>query len=117
MATWPGTLPTFAEFLHDSYRETAPDNVIRTQMSIGPDKIRKRGTAAPTICQGIMYMTTAQVATFRTFYDSTINYGADEFDTIHPRTGAAVSVAFIGQPMTAPRGTEWNVSMAFEILP
>lgn len=119
MATWgsTSTLPAFDEFLVDSYQEAAPDNVIRTDMDIGPAKVRQRGTAAPVICSGSMHMTSTEVANFRTFYDNTVNYGADEFDTIHPRTTAAVSVSFIGQPNIQRNGADWMVSFSFEILP
>lgn len=118
MATWPSSvLPAFDEFLVESYVENAPDNVIRTDMEIGPPKVRLRGTAAPVVCSGSMHMTSTQVVNFRTFFDDTVNYGADEFDTIHPRTTAAVSVSFIGNPSYQRSGHDWIVSFNFEILP
>jgi hypothetical protein len=117
MATWPGGLPDFENFLTDSYRETAPDNVIRTQMDYGPDKVRQRGTAAPTIFTGDMILTEAEVATFRTFFDSTINYGADAFDAVHPRTAAAISARFLVPPDYGMVGIKWRVTMQIEILP
>lgn len=117
MATWPGTLPTFQHFLVDGFLETAPYNVIRTEMEIGPAKIRRRGTAAPEVFSGAMHLTTAQVATFRTFYDSTVNYGADAFDTVHPRTGSSVSARFIGPPQVVQVGGDWRLAFEFEVLP
>ena len=117
MATWPATLPAFNEILVDSYQEIAPDNIIRTQMDIGPDKIRLRGTAAPEFFSGNFYMTSTQVGILRTFFDDTVNYGVDAFDTIHPRTTAAVSARFTAQPQIARMGAEWSVMIACEILP
>lgn len=117
MATWPGTLPGFDEILADGYRETAPQNVIRTEMETGPAKVRRRGTAAPEMVSGTMLLTTAQVATLRTFFDSTISYGATEFDGTHPRTGASVSMRFMAPPQAAASGIHWLVTLNLEILP
>jgi hypothetical protein len=86
MATWPVSLPT--NFLKNSLKEGPPDNIIWQEMDYGPPKTRKRGSAAIETFSGSMYMTTAQVATFYTFFNTTLNSGADEFDGFdHPRTG------------------------------
>jgi len=117
MATWPVTLPQFNEILVDTYTEIAPQNVIRTQMDIGPDKLRRRGTAAPELFTGSFHMTSTQVGILRTFFDDTVNYGADAFDSIHPRTTAAISARFTAQPQIARSGADWIVSVGMEILP
>jgi len=117
MATWPVTLPSFDEILIDTYQEVAPDNIIRTQMELGPDKIRKRGTAAPTPFTGSLYMTSTQVGILRTFYDGTISYGADSFDAVHPRTSSAITARFTAQPQIARMGADWVVAIGCEILP
>ena len=117
MATWPATLPTFQEVLEDSYNEALADNTIRSEMDIGPAKVRRRGTAAPQLISGSMFCTSTQVGILDTFYSGTVNYGADAFDTIHPRTTVAVSVRFTGQPQIARMGDGWQVSISFEVLP
>lgn len=117
MATWPATLPTFSEILSDSYSEIFPNNVIRTEMELGPAKLRKRGTAAPQVVAGNFFMTSTQVGILRTFYEDTISYGATEFDTIHPRTSAVISAQFMGQPQIARMGDGWSVNVVIEVLP
>ena len=117
MATWPATLPTFQEFLEGSYREFLANNVIRTEMDIGPAKIRRRGTAAPDIISGTMHMTSTQVGIFQTFYEDTIYYGSTTIDTIHPRTTAAITVNLLEQPQISRHGADWQVTLTCEILP
>ena len=119
MATWgsTATLPAFTEFLIETYQETAPNNVIRTQMEIGPDKVRRRGTSAPTPFSGTMLMTSSQVSNLLTFFDTTLNYGAESFDAVHPRTTVAATVRFTAPPQISPMGADWQVAMSFEILP
>ena len=87
MATWVNTLPT--DFLKDSLREDFADNLVTSPMDYGPPKVRARGSAAVETFSGNMYFTTAQVATLYTFYHTTLNHGADSFDSFtHPRTGS-----------------------------
>jgi hypothetical protein len=117
MATWPGTLPTFQDILAESYQASMPDNVIITDMEVGPPKARRRGTAAIEPFSGTLRMTSAQLATFKTFYESTIFYGALKFDATHPETSAAVSMIFMGQPQKAPAGPDWLLSFSVGILP
>lgn len=117
MATWPATLPSLNNFLSDGYSETPPDNVIRTDMDLGPAKLRQRGSAAPDIIEGKLRMTGAELAAFRTFYETTLFYGSIAFDATHPRTGASVSMRFVGVPQIAASGVTWIVSMTLEVLP
>ena len=47
MADWEDTFGSnFPRPLKDSYREVGPNNVIRSEVDVGPPKIRKRQTAA-----------------------------------------------------------------------
>jgi len=116
MAAWPGTLPT--NLLLNGYEETLPDNLIRTQMSIGPPKSRKRSTAAVTSIIGRTLLTTAQAATLTTFFQTTTDYGADSWTWTHPRTGAAVTLRFVSPPvLSAVSGGHYYVDLALEILP
>ena len=117
MATWPGTLPTFQDILAESYKASMPANVIVSEMEIGPPKLRRRATAAVEPFSGTMRMTSAQLATFKTFYETTIAYGSLEFDATHPETEAAVEMIFTGQPQKAPVGPDWLVSFSVGVLP
>lgn len=83
-ATWPVTLPQ--RIPEEGYSEQSPDNVLRTQMSYGPMKTRRRGTAAPTPITVELDLTPEQWDTFLSFWVETIFYGAVPFEWVHPRT-------------------------------
>lgn len=115
MATWPTSLPD--NFLASAYSESPPDNTIRTKMDVGPPKMRRRGTAAARPIRGTLLMTDAQLATFDTFYDSTLDSGADRFDWTHPRSGSSVEFRFVSPPSYSARGRRWVVTVDMEIMP
>ena len=117
MPTWPGTLPT--NFVENSYRESPPDNRVVQPMEVGPPQIRRSSTAGIRPVQGRMSMTTAQVATFDTFYNDTLYSGSLSFDGLNNgRTGAAVDHIFTDVPRYTPNGPDhWLVDMKLGQLP
>jgi len=116
MPTWPASLPD--DFLQSGFSETLPDNVLRSKMDIGPPKTRRRSTAAPRPIAGQQLMTTAQVATFDTFFVTTLSDGAIGFDWTHPRTGAAITLRFVSPPAyVATGGDFWSITLPLEVLP
>lgn len=86
--TWPSTLPQAP--LLSGFRETPPDNLLRTEMDVGPAKTRRRTTSSPRPVEWPCLMSLAQVNTFEAFYKNTIRGGALRFNITHPRTGASV---------------------------
>lgn len=117
MPSWPGTLPTAPE--GPDYQEQPPLVTIRTQMDAGPPKMRRKFTAGIRPFTFTWIMTKAQVATFDTFYNTTLAGGSLSFDSLnHPRTGAAATFRFAGQPSYAYLGPDaWRVTTPLEILP
>lgn len=116
MAAWPSSLPQLS--LLEGAAESPTDPVIRTDMDVGPAKRRARYTWAPRRFTVPLVLTTAQVATFETFYESTLGYGVDAFDWTHPRTLASVSFAFVRRPDFAPIGAGyWRTSLDLELQP
>jgi hypothetical protein len=105
----------------DGYEEQLADTSLRTQMDAGPAKVRRRFTAGVTTFQVSLPMTTAQVATFETFFSTTIAGGALAFDWVHPRTRAAVSMRIVTPPPPKIRpeagAKTWTVGFSVEILP
>lgn len=99
MATWPLSLPQ--DILINGYEEQVPNTLIRSSMSHGPAKVRRRTTAGVRMFGAQMLLTKAQVATLDGFIVSTTNGGADAFDWEHPRTGASVSFRFVPLDDTA----------------
>jgi len=115
MSTWPVTLPQ--TFDQSSYSEDFPEMVIRTKMDTGPDKIRKRFTAAPYNLSGSMKLTSAQTSTLDAFYYTTINAGADSFLFTHPRTLATIICRFLSPPKYRALQYKFEVSIALEVMP
>ncbi len=117
MATWPVTIPALSEFLEGTYYEETPNNVIRTQMDVGPAKTRQRSTCAPRNLGGILYMTAAQVATHDTFFVTTTNHGADSWDATAPRIGGSENFRYLKPPTYKAIGGGYHVALQLEMLP
>lgn len=117
MATaWASGLPNY--LLIDGAAEVFGGNRIRSPMDVGPPKLRRRSTSAPTSFAGSMFLTTAQAATFETFYKTTLAHGTLPFTWYHPRTRASVDMTFVGDPELIPQGGgEWLLNLTVEILP
>lgn len=120
MATWPVTLPD--NFLVDSYQEAFSDNVLRTSMSVGPAKMRRRSTAGTRPISGNQYMTPDHLGIFDIFFTTTLEDGALRFDWTHPRTGVSVEFRFLNAPQFERVKTQsgvvgWIVAINLEIMP
>ena len=117
MPSWPTSLPQ--QLSQRGYRESLADNVIRTSVDVGPEKRRKRFTAAVRPLSGSMTMTSAQLDTMMTFYNDSIASGALAFDFKAPRDQAnTVSVVFRQPPSWTNRGGDsYAVTLEMEIQP
>lgn len=116
MASWPATLPQLP--LAADHAEAPPDIVLRTQMEVGPAKLRRRTTAGASPLTAGFILNETQVATLRTFYESTLSGGALPFDWLHPRTGAAISCRFLEPPgQSAPSAGFYHVICRLEVMP
>jgi len=120
MATWPSTLPQQFEAGAGVSRQ---QGFVRSPVSAGPFKQRKRYTAVSRFYTGTMLMTETQRATLETFYTTTVNEGADEFDFEDPVDFSTVSARFASAPEDrgivggASGVALWRVSFTLEILP
>jgi len=116
VASWPGTLPQAPDF--STFQETSPNVALRTQMDVGPPKLRRRSTAGIRPFTMSFLMTQTQVATLETFYQTTLTGGTAAFDWTHPRTGSAASFRFVTPPQYHAIGPiTYRVSCQMEILP
>jgi len=124
MAVWPSTIPQ--AFIHDSFSESTQSAVVRTDMSAGPPKVRRRFTAVSDFWSGYMVMDSTELADFKTFYTTTTSYGSlsfdfpDQFNLTGPTVTARFKIDSGGQPYSiSPDAdtTDWQVSFTLEILP
>ena len=109
MATWPSTLVIKRE----GYKETPPDRVIRSNMAVGPDKIRKRSSSNVRKINLTLSLTDALLTTFDAFY---LANDALAFTFPDPRTASNVQARFVSVPAYNYEETIWNVALQLEIL-
>lgn len=74
---WPSSLPS--RFTQGSYSESDTENVLRSEMDVGPAKTRKRATTAPVRVTGSVILTKAQLKTWRFYYQNILQYGTVPF--------------------------------------
>lgn len=116
MATipWPTSLPSGV--LEGTDKQTGEDNLLRSQMDIGPAKTRRRTTAGTGSLEGTLFLTQAQFDTFMQFWRSTLRsgalaftfYGANNFRFKTPPSWTTVRTAL---------GPHYRVSLVLEVLP
>jgi len=115
-AIWPLTLPQV--LLVDGFQSALPENIIRTAMSVGPVKTRRRDVAATWPVQGNINLQKEQLATLTTFFRSTLADGALPFDWVDPITDSAVTFLFKTAPKYSALGKGWfRVSLDLEVQP
>ena len=91
MANWPGTLPQ--TLLYDLVEKRQPGKV-RSSMDTGPAKQRARFTASVKEYTGALILNQSQLATFNTFYETTIGMGTDSFTWVDPFTDVGINLRF-----------------------
>lgn len=114
MAVWPAGLPQNLQ--QSGFTNTLPDNVIRSQMEVGPDKARRRDVSAPEPVAGTIIVDETQYDLLVAFFNTTIAGGALPFDWVHPITGVAAEMRITGPPqITARSGDYYDVKLSLEI--
>lgn len=114
--SWPGNVPD--KPLIDGFSERPGTTTVRTQMDVGPDKLRRRTTAAVSTLTMRMLMTKTEVGNLETFYDGTTAQGSLRFDFVHPRTGSTVEARFVERPRWQIRtDDDYEVQIKLEVLP
>lgn len=116
MPTWPATLPDAP--LCDSYRESMPSTLLRTEMDQGPAKVRRRSTAAVRRLTLSFIFDTVQINTLESFIDADLSGGALSFSFTHPRSGSAIRCRFRQMPEYASlNGVYFKTQIELEVLP
>jgi hypothetical protein len=115
MAAFPSTLPRPQASSYSGQQDAA---FIRTEMEAGSQRQRQRFTAANHTVQMAWQFTAAQMADFKTFYDTTVNRGTDWFTmTVDVGGGDATRDCRFTAPYeyTYMDGGWWQVSAPVEI--
>lgn len=77
MVDWPEGIPFFK--LRSGYGAEPGENTLRTPMDVGPAKVRRRTTSAPSVITGSAYMTREEAQRFEQFWRDTLKDGALSF--------------------------------------
>lgn len=115
MTTWPTSLPQ--DPLQRGFSQQQVDNSVRSQMGYGPDKLRRRTSAATKNVPMVIKVDQTQYAALETFYNTTIAVTGvvDWKDHI---TGAAAQYRFLKPPTYTPAEPGyWYASLEMEMLP
>lgn len=100
MTAWPNLPKPRADGFSE---ELGKGFVVFQSDKTGADKRRAVTTKAPRTMSFTMSCTATEVATLRTFYETTTHYGVDRFTFTHPVTGATVTAQFVGEPKIQAR--------------
>ena len=120
MTAWPAALPD-RQFLGLQY--IPQPTTIRTEMDVGPAKVRRRATAAPIQVPVPFRYTGAQFKALIDFYAVTLLGGTQTFDWRDPANGNIVTFRFLDRPrgtLQTPGDTDdrqWAGDLLLEILP
>jgi len=117
MVAWPASLPQ--KLMRAGFSEAPANTLLRTEMDAGPGKVRRRNTAGIRPVQGKITVTKAQLTTFKTFYNDTIQGGALRFNWDEPLDDtASVEMRFTKEPSWSELGPDvFQISLELEILP
>ena len=117
---WPAGLPDLVE--RQGYREGLKAGAIATRMDSGRKKRRRRFTNTPSDIDIPLKMTLAEKATFYSFWDNDIAFGALPFDWVRPSDSTNVTFAFREPQRPSfiepePGAKLWRIVLQLEILP
>lgn len=112
---WPTTLPDY--LLQDAYSDAFPDNILRTQMEVGPAKLRRRSTSTPRKFDGSVWLTSSQHGDLSTFYITTTLGGTLRFSWKDPVSRAVAEFRFAAVPSWTTKGAQFDVKLSLELLP
>lgn len=98
MPTWPttGSFPQCP--LPGSWQRDRAPNLLTFEPDVGPPLVRRRSTVSTLNVSFAIVITTAQLATLDTFFESDCGEGSIPFDWKNPETGATEQWSFVDPP-------------------
>lgn len=116
MDNWPGSLQ---QHLNSSNFQVAlGDTVVRTDMDVGPAKVRSRFTHGVDQYTTSILLTLSQWTTLRDFFKVTLANGSLPFTFTDPMTSTTEIFRFATPPVARPLGgLVFEITMSWEKLP
>lgn len=112
---WPSTLQQAVN--RDSFSYKKGSTVLKSDVDIGPSKIRRRFTRSVDTMTCTIWLTVAEYTTFENFFNIEVAGGATAFNFNHPITGAQLLVRFVTEPDYRPvGGTTFAVGFNLEVI-
>lgn len=110
MVAWPNTIPVSK----DDYVEEPPNNTLRSEMGVGPAKVRRRTILNTRNVSFTLCLNSTDLSTFDSFY---LSNDATAFDFVNPRTNVTQRARFRSAPSYSLDESRWRVNVELEILP
>ena len=110
MATWPASLQQTPNT--QGFNVSAKDNVIRSSMEYGPDKIRQRSKNVWYDVQIQIWCDYTQLNTFKQFWEDNQALTWDWLDFLSDPYAAA-NYRFVGQPTYVPLNSHSHFQVSF----
>ncbi len=116
MENWPVSLQQKLDA--EGFSHQFGTTTIRTDMDIGPAKVRSRFTDAVDVYSSSIIITFDEYTTIRTFYKTLLNNGTLPFTYLDPFTGEEQVFRFLSAPtFAALGGRAFKVALSLEKLP
>lgn len=115
VATWPADLPQTP--LADGFTFEEATSVIRSEVDVGPAKVRRRSTATVGTFSMTLKLTAAQRGTLRDFFRHDLEEGARSFTWTHPLDAGECECRFTGPPSWTWASGYWFAVCGIEVLP
>lgn len=110
---WPVSLQNIVN--EESFSFNFGETVIRSDMDVGPQKLRRVSTRPINKLTVSIDVTTSQFSDFKTFFNTTINGGVTRFNFNHPLTGISTEFRFAGPPQVSSLGGgNFRIQMEWE---
>lgn len=116
MDVWPVSLQQRLNVASFEYR--LGKTTLRTDMDAGPAKVRSRFTDAVDVYTCSVLLDYDEIATFKTFYKTTLNNGTEQFLFDDPLTATETAFRFADDPVIRPLGGRtFQLNMIWERMP
>lgn len=115
--SWPTQLQD--KLSSDNFTYNIGETKIRSDMDIGPAKVRRRFTRAIDTLNCSIQLKYQDFLILRNFHEVTLNGGVNEFEYEHPFTHEMAVFRMVVPPSMSPIGSGgvmFNVSMQWELM-
>lgn len=116
METWPVTLQQLLNV--DSFNYQFGNTTVRSDMDVGPAKVRSRYTDGVDQITCSIDMDLDQYDTLKDFFKTALGNGTRTFEFLHPLTQDPIEARFMAPPTMTPIGGRYfKVAMQWEVMP